>query len=73
MLAWWCISIVQMVSTLATCDAGTIRLKILPKIETKGMTSEDVASLADKSFDAMRSAFLDISGSACGNGPAHRH
>ncbi|XP_061656469.1 1-acyl-sn-glycerol-3-phosphate acyltransferase beta [Syngnathoides biaculeatus] len=52
--------------------SGTIRLKILPKMETKGMTSEDVASLADKSFDAMRSAFLDISGSACGNGPV-RH
>ncbi|XP_061655584.1 1-acyl-sn-glycerol-3-phosphate acyltransferase beta isoform X4 [Phyllopteryx taeniolatus] len=52
--------------------SGTIRLKILPKIETKGMTSEDVASLADKSFDVMRSAFLDISGLACGNGPV-RH
>ncbi|XP_037121126.1 1-acyl-sn-glycerol-3-phosphate acyltransferase beta [Syngnathus acus] len=49
--------------------SGTIRLKILPKIETKGMTLEDVASLADKSFDAMRSAFLDISGLAYGNGP----
>ncbi|XP_049593385.1 1-acyl-sn-glycerol-3-phosphate acyltransferase beta isoform X2 [Syngnathus scovelli] len=52
--------------------SGTIRLKILPKIETKGMTLEDVASLADKSFDAMRSAFLDISGLAYSNGPV-RH
>ncbi|XP_061655583.1 1-acyl-sn-glycerol-3-phosphate acyltransferase beta isoform X3 [Phyllopteryx taeniolatus] len=62
----------QSASTFATCTVGTIRLKILPKIETKGMTSEDVASLADKSFDVMRSAFLDISGLACGNGPV-RH
>lgn len=44
----------------STC-AGTIRLKILPKIETKGMTQDDVTSLCEKSFLLMRSAFLDIS------------
>ncbi|KAK2888091.1 hypothetical protein Q8A73_019539 [Channa argus] len=50
--------------------SGTIRLKILPKIETKGMTPEDVSSLSDKSFDLMRSAFLKISNSITqSNGP----
>uniref|UniRef100_A0A3Q3VWQ1 1-acyl-sn-glycerol-3-phosphate acyltransferase n=1 Tax=Mola mola TaxID=94237 RepID=A0A3Q3VWQ1_MOLML len=50
--------------------SGTIRLKILPKIETKGMTSEDVTSLCDKSFNVMRSAFLEISDSVTqSNGP----
>lgn len=44
----------------STCT-GTIRLKILPKIETKGMTPDDVTSLCEKSFLLMRSAFLDIS------------
>lgn len=50
--------------------SGTIRLKILPKIETKGMTTEDVSSLSDKSFDLMRSAFMSISDSVTqSNGP----
>ncbi|KAF7659732.1 hypothetical protein LDENG_00293470 [Lucifuga dentata] len=50
--------------------SGTIRLKVLPKIETKGMTSEDVLFLSDKSFSLMRSAFLDISDSVPhSNGP----
>lgn len=50
--------------------SGIIRLKILPKIETKGMTSDDVASLSDKSYDLMRSAFLEISDSVTqSNGP----
>ncbi|KAG8010595.1 1-acyl-sn-glycerol-3-phosphate acyltransferase alpha [Nibea albiflora] len=50
--------------------SGTIRLKILPKIETKGMTTEDISSLSDKSFNVMRSAFLSISDSVTqSNGP----
>lgn len=50
--------------------SGTIRLKILPKIETKGMTSDDVSSLSDKSYNLMRSAFLSISNSVTqSNGP----
>lgn len=53
--------------------SGIIRLKILPKIETKGMTSDDISSLSDKSFDVMRSAFLQISNSVTqSNGPV-RH
>ncbi|XP_035040214.1 1-acyl-sn-glycerol-3-phosphate acyltransferase beta [Hippoglossus stenolepis] len=53
--------------------SGTIRLKILPKIDTKGMTSDDVASLSDKSFNVMRSVFLDTSNSVPqSNGPS-RH
>ncbi|KAM4527269.1 1-acyl-sn-glycerol-3-phosphate acyltransferase beta [Odontesthes bonariensis] len=51
-------------------NSGTITLRILPKIETKGMTSEDVSSLSDKSYDVMCSAFLDISNSVPkSNGP----
>ncbi|XP_004074574.1 1-acyl-sn-glycerol-3-phosphate acyltransferase alpha isoform X1 [Oryzias latipes] len=54
-------------------NSGTIRLKILPKIETKGMSSDDVSSLADKSYQVMRSAFLEISDSVTqSNGPT-RH
>ncbi|XP_068191641.1 1-acyl-sn-glycerol-3-phosphate acyltransferase beta [Antennarius striatus] len=50
--------------------SGTIRLKILPKIETKGMTSEDVSTLCDKSFNLMHAAFLSISDSVTqSNGP----
>lgn len=48
-------------------------MKILPKIETKGMTTDDVSTLSDKSFNLMRSAFLDVSDSvAQSNGPT-RH
>ncbi|KPP66360.1 1-acyl-sn-glycerol-3-phosphate acyltransferase alpha-like, partial [Scleropages formosus] len=51
--------------------SGTVRLKILPKIETKGMTSDDVTALSDKSYDLMRSAFIEISGAATqNNGPS---
>lgn len=42
-------------------NSGTIRIKILPKIETKGLTSDDIPSLIDKSFDLMNSSFLSIS------------
>ncbi|XP_029024689.1 1-acyl-sn-glycerol-3-phosphate acyltransferase beta [Betta splendens] len=50
--------------------SGTIRLKILPKIETKGMTCNDVSSLSEKSFNLMRSVFLDMSDSVTqSNGP----
>ncbi|KAL2100191.1 hypothetical protein ACEWY4_004585 [Coilia grayii] len=54
--------------------SGTITLKILPKIETKGLTSDDVSALTDQSYALMRSAFLDISGPAPqSNGPSSRH
>lgn len=42
--------------------SGTITLKILPKIQTKGLTSDDVSKLTDDSYALMHSAFLDISG-----------
>ncbi|KAG7480418.1 hypothetical protein MATL_G00055870 [Megalops atlanticus] len=51
--------------------SGTIKLKILPKIQTKGMTSDDVSALAQKSYDIMHSAFLEISGAA--NHSNHSH
>ncbi|XP_023673757.1 1-acyl-sn-glycerol-3-phosphate acyltransferase beta isoform X1 [Paramormyrops kingsleyae] len=51
--------------------SGTIRLKILPKIETKGLTSDDVATLCDKSYAVMRSAFLEVSRAGSqNNGPS---
>ncbi|XP_022048782.1 1-acyl-sn-glycerol-3-phosphate acyltransferase beta [Acanthochromis polyacanthus] len=51
-------------------NSGTVRLKILPKIETKGMTSDDVSTLSDKSFNVMRSAFVEMSDSVThSNGP----
>ncbi|XP_051733415.1 1-acyl-sn-glycerol-3-phosphate acyltransferase beta [Ctenopharyngodon idella] len=51
--------------------SGTITLKILPKIETKGLTADDVTALSNQSFGVMHSAFLEISGQAtqC-NGPS---
>lgn len=52
--------------------SGVIRLKILPKIETKGLTSEDVSDLCDTSFNVMHSAFLEVSSSSSApqsNGP----
>lgn len=52
--------------------SGTIRLKILPKIDTKGLTSDNVADLCDKSFKVMRTAFLEVSSSVPqSNGPVN--
>ncbi|XP_016424484.1 1-acyl-sn-glycerol-3-phosphate acyltransferase alpha-like [Sinocyclocheilus rhinocerous] len=51
--------------------SGTITLKILPKIETKGLTADDVTPLSEQSFSVMRSAFLEISGQTSqSNGPS---
>ncbi|XP_048848641.1 1-acyl-sn-glycerol-3-phosphate acyltransferase alpha-like [Brienomyrus brachyistius] len=51
--------------------SGTINLKILPKIETKGMTTDDISALSDKSYKIMRSAFMEISDiTAHSNGPS---
>ncbi|KAG9266011.1 1-acyl-sn-glycerol-3-phosphate acyltransferase alpha-like [Astyanax mexicanus] len=51
--------------------SGTITLKILPKIDTKGLTSDDVTSLCDESYALMRSTFLEISGQPPqSNGPS---
>ncbi|XP_023194346.1 1-acyl-sn-glycerol-3-phosphate acyltransferase alpha-like isoform X1 [Xiphophorus maculatus] len=50
--------------------SGVIRLRILPKIETKGLTSDDVSCLSDQSHSLMRTAFLEISDLvAKSNGP----
>uniref|UniRef100_W5M7K8 1-acyl-sn-glycerol-3-phosphate acyltransferase n=1 Tax=Lepisosteus oculatus TaxID=7918 RepID=W5M7K8_LEPOC len=51
--------------------SGTITLKILPKIETKGMTTDDVSALSNKCYEIMRSAFMEISGQdSQANGPS---
>ncbi|XP_066569098.1 1-acyl-sn-glycerol-3-phosphate acyltransferase beta [Amia ocellicauda] len=42
-------------------NSGTITLKILPKIPTKGLTTDDVSDLCDKSYQIMRSVFMEIS------------
>ncbi|XP_051962073.1 1-acyl-sn-glycerol-3-phosphate acyltransferase alpha-like [Xyrauchen texanus] len=53
--------------------SGKITLKILPKIETKGLTTDDVTSLSDQSYALMRSAFLEISGlGPKSNGPSNQ-
>lgn len=52
--------------------SGTITLKILPKIETKGLTADDVTSLSEQSYSIMRSAFLELSGQTPqSNGPSN--
>ncbi|KAK1803601.1 hypothetical protein P4O66_021014, partial [Electrophorus voltai] len=52
--------------------SGTITLKILPKIETKGLTSDDVTPLCERSYGVMRAAFLEIScQSPQSNGPSN--
>lgn len=55
----------------ALFQTGSITLKILPKIETKGLTADDVTTLSEQSFGIMRSAFLEISGKTVqSNGPS---
>ncbi|XP_026103642.1 1-acyl-sn-glycerol-3-phosphate acyltransferase alpha-like [Carassius auratus] len=50
--------------------SGTITLKVLPKIETKGLTADDVTTLSEKSFSVMHSAFMEISSQTTqSNGP----
>ncbi len=55
----------------ALFQTGSITLKILPKIETKGLTEDDVTTLSEQSFGIMCSAFLEISGKTVqSNGPS---
>ncbi len=55
----------------ALFQTGSITLKVLPKIETKGLTADDVTTLSEQSFDIMQSAFLKISGQTVqSNGPS---
>lgn len=55
----------------ALFQTGSITLKILPKIETKGLTADDVTTLSEQSFGIMCSAFLEISGKTVqSNGPS---
>ncbi|KAK6481043.1 1-acyl-sn-glycerol-3-phosphate acyltransferase alpha-like [Huso huso] len=41
--------------------SGTVTIKILPKVETKNMTSDDVSALSDTCYQLMNSAFAEIS------------
>ncbi|KAJ8285633.1 hypothetical protein GJAV_G00029100 [Gymnothorax javanicus] len=41
--------------------SGTLTLRILPAIETKGLASEDVSALSEKCYKLMCSAFAEIS------------
>ncbi|KAJ8379800.1 hypothetical protein SKAU_G00005780 [Synaphobranchus kaupii] len=47
-------------------ETGTIKLRILPAIETKGMSPDDVSTLSEKCHDLMCSAFTEISDTAAG-------
>ncbi|GAA6074879.1 1-acyl-sn-glycerol-3-phosphate acyltransferase beta isoform X1, partial [Tachysurus ichikawai] len=52
--------------------SGTITLKILPKIATKGLTSDDVSSLCDRLHAVMCAEFRKISSpSPQSNGPSN--
>lgn len=55
----------------ALFQTGSITLKVLPKIETKGLTADDVTTLSEQSFGIMRSAYMKISGQTVqSNGPS---
>ncbi|XP_030362924.1 1-acyl-sn-glycerol-3-phosphate acyltransferase beta [Strigops habroptila] len=42
--------------------SGKIKVEVLPPIETKGLTSDDVSDLADRCFHTMRETFFMLSG-----------
>ncbi|XP_008640536.1 PREDICTED: 1-acyl-sn-glycerol-3-phosphate acyltransferase beta [Corvus brachyrhynchos] len=42
--------------------SGKIKVEILPPIETKGLTSDDVTELSDRCFSTMRETFFRLSG-----------
>ncbi|XP_054249333.1 1-acyl-sn-glycerol-3-phosphate acyltransferase beta [Indicator indicator] len=42
--------------------SGKIKVEVLPPIETKGMTSDDVTALTDRCFHTMRETFFRLSG-----------
>ncbi|NXM49647.1 PLCB acyltransferase, partial [Gymnorhina tibicen] len=42
--------------------SGKIKVEILPPIETKGLTSDDVAELTDRCFSTMRETLFRLSG-----------
>lgn len=41
---------------------GKIKVEILPPIETKGLTSDDVTELSDRCFSTMRETLFRLSG-----------
>ncbi|KAG7275406.1 hypothetical protein CRUP_030891, partial [Coryphaenoides rupestris] len=50
-------------SVMADAAKTMLDEQVLPKIDTKGLTSDDVSALLDKSFNAMRSVLLESPGS----------
>lgn len=42
--------------------AGKIKVEVLPPIETKGLTSDDVSDLTDRCFHTMRETLFRLSG-----------
>ncbi|NXD96419.1 PLCB acyltransferase, partial [Chaetorhynchus papuensis] len=42
--------------------SGKVKVEILPPIETKGLTSDDVTELTDRCFSTMRETFFRLSG-----------
>lgn len=41
---------------------GKIKVEVLPPIETKGLTSDDVSDLTDRCFHTMRETLFRLSG-----------
>lgn len=42
--------------------SGKIKVEVLPPIETKGLTSDDVSDLTDRCYNLMRETLFRLSG-----------
>lgn len=42
-------------------STGTIKIRILPKIETQGLSTDDIPELLEKSYSVMKDSFWEIS------------
>lgn len=43
-------------------STGNIKIRILPKIDTQGLSTDDIPELLEKSYSVMKEAFWEISG-----------
>lgn len=55
----WCVGFSQALLFFP----GKIKVEVLPPIETKGLTSDDVSDLTDRCFHTMRETLFRLSGS----------
>lgn len=54
----WCVGFSQAL----LLSPGKIKVEVLPPIETKGLTSDDVTDLTDRCFSTMRETLFRLSG-----------